>query len=116
MTPLELAVLFHVIYERKAAEFNYVTRTETRIFDPESSNGKLMIAVCTEILEIMTSAGPDESSVPQGVGVRELRAALQVVLDQVDYTAGACTLHAMVGAVLSIEALDVAHEALRLVP
>jgi len=48
---LELAILFHVIYERKSAEFNYVTRTETRIFDPESKNGKLMIATCEEILE-----------------------------------------------------------------
>lgn len=48
---LELAVLFHVIYERKSAEFDYVTRTETRIFDPESKNGKLMIATCEEILQ-----------------------------------------------------------------
>jgi hypothetical protein len=47
---LELAVLFHVIYERKSSEFDYVTRTETRIFDPESKNGKLMIATCEEIL------------------------------------------------------------------
>jgi hypothetical protein len=48
---LELAVLFHVIYERKSAEFDYVTRTETRIFDPESKNGKLMVATCEEILQ-----------------------------------------------------------------
>lgn len=50
MTALDLAILFHVIYERKSSEFNYVTRVDTRIFDPESSNGKLMIAVCEEIL------------------------------------------------------------------
>ena len=50
MSALELAVLFHVIYERKSAEFNYVTRQDTRIFDPESPNGKLMIAVCDEIM------------------------------------------------------------------
>lgn len=50
LTALELATLFHVIYERKSAEFNYITRTDTRIFDPESSNGKLMIATCEEIL------------------------------------------------------------------
>lgn len=47
--PIALAVLFHVTYERLSAAFNYQTRTETRIFDPESSNGKLMIATCTEI-------------------------------------------------------------------
>jgi regulator of replication initiation timing len=51
MSALELAVLFHVIYERKSAEFNYVTRQDTRIFDPESPNGKLMLAVCDEILQ-----------------------------------------------------------------
>lgn len=50
VTPLQLAVEFHVIYERLAAEYNYTTRTETRIFDPESANGKLMIAVCAEIV------------------------------------------------------------------
>jgi len=49
--PLELAILFHTIYERLSAKFNYQTRTETRIFDPDSPNGKLMIAVCQEILE-----------------------------------------------------------------
>ena len=47
---LELAVLFHVIYERKSAEFNYITRVDTRVFDPESPNGKLMMATCEEIL------------------------------------------------------------------
>lgn len=52
--PLALAVLFHVTYESLSAEFNYVTRTETRIFDPESANGKLMIAVCAEIQKAQT--------------------------------------------------------------
>ena len=47
--PLALAVLFHVTYERLAPGTGYVTRQETRIFDPESANGKLMIAVCSEI-------------------------------------------------------------------
>ena len=49
MTPLELAIKFHEIYERLAPSFGYETRTETREFNPESANGKLMIAVCDEI-------------------------------------------------------------------
>jgi hypothetical protein len=57
MDALELAILFHVIYERKSAEFDYITRTETRIFDPESKNGKLMVATCAEVLEYMKSQG-----------------------------------------------------------
>ena len=52
--PLALAVLFHVTYERLSAEFNYQTRTETRIFDPESANGKLMIATCAEIQKALS--------------------------------------------------------------
>lgn len=45
-----LARRFHEIYERLAPQFGYKTRTETRQFDPTSSNGKLMIAVCAELL------------------------------------------------------------------
>lgn len=46
----ELAILFHETYERLTPEFVYETRKETRQFDEESNNGKLMIAVCREIL------------------------------------------------------------------
>ncbi len=44
-----LAREFHETYERFAPAYGYVTRPETRTFDPESTNGKLMIAVCTAI-------------------------------------------------------------------
>ena len=50
----DLAVLmaekFHEKYERLAPLFGYETRDETKLFDPESPNGKLMIAVCSEII------------------------------------------------------------------
>jgi len=46
----QLAELFHDRYERLAPEFGWVTRMETRTFDPNSTNGRLMIAVCDEIL------------------------------------------------------------------
>jgi hypothetical protein len=51
MTPLDLAKLFHETYERLAPSFGYTTRPETREFDPESPNGRLMVAVCGEILQ-----------------------------------------------------------------
>jgi hypothetical protein len=51
MTPLQLAGLFHDTYERLAPSFGYETRPETKLFRPTSPNGRLMIAVCTEILE-----------------------------------------------------------------
>lgn len=41
----DLARLFHDTYERLAPEYGYVTRDETRIFDKDSANGKLMCAV-----------------------------------------------------------------------
>lgn len=49
----ELARLFHDHYEELAPFYGYITRPETRVFDPESNNGKLMIAVCDKILEAL---------------------------------------------------------------
>lgn len=51
MTALDLAILFHETYERLAPEFGYETRIETRAFDPSTPNGRLMVAVCGEIIE-----------------------------------------------------------------
>lgn len=45
-----LAEQFHATYELLAPQFGYETRAETRQFDPASSNGKLMIAVCASII------------------------------------------------------------------
>jgi len=57
VTKLELAVLFHDTYERLAPGFGYETREETRTFSPNSKNGKLMIAVCGEILAHLCNPG-----------------------------------------------------------
>lgn len=52
MTPTveQAACLFHETYERLAPEYGYETRQDTKDFDPNSANGRLMIAVCAEIL------------------------------------------------------------------
>lgn len=50
MTAEQLAMLFHETYERLAPSFGYETRQDTKSFDPQSPNGKLMIAVCGEVL------------------------------------------------------------------
>jgi len=55
MTPLALALRFHETYERLAPSFGYETRTDTRAFDPESKNGRLMVAVCAELLSLMSA-------------------------------------------------------------
>lgn len=46
----KLARKFHYTYEQLAPSFGYETRKDTKQFDPETANGKLMIAVCKEIL------------------------------------------------------------------
>lgn len=46
---LMLAEKFHEVYERLAPNFGYETRKDTKQFDPDSPNGKLMTAVCQEI-------------------------------------------------------------------
>lgn len=51
MTDLQLAILFHETYERLAPAFGYETREDTKEFDPDSKNGRLMIAVCGEVLK-----------------------------------------------------------------
>ena len=50
INPVDIARRFHDAYERLAPSFGYTTREDTRAFDPASSNGRLMIAVCAEIL------------------------------------------------------------------
>lgn len=45
----QIAESFHKAYERLAPSFGYETRDDTKTFDPDSPNGKLMIAVCQEI-------------------------------------------------------------------
>ena len=56
MDEVKLAKLFHQVYEDLAPSFGYETRTDTKEFDEEAKNGKLMIATCKAILpEILAS-------------------------------------------------------------
>lgn len=57
----QLAKEFHNIYEALAPEFGYETREETREFDKESKNGRLMIAVCGVILHLHKPKAPLDS-------------------------------------------------------
>jgi hypothetical protein len=47
---LALAIEFHDTYERLAPSFGYETRPDTKAFDPTTPNGRLMTAVCGELL------------------------------------------------------------------
>ena len=41
---------FHECYEAFAGAYGYKTREDTKEFDPASPNGRLMIAVCKEVV------------------------------------------------------------------
>lgn len=47
---VNLARKFHRYYEELAPRYGYETRNDTKDFDPQSKNGKLMVAVCERIL------------------------------------------------------------------
>jgi hypothetical protein len=46
-----LARRFHEFYEQSAPAFGYETKSETKEFDPESPNGRLMAWVCFQIVK-----------------------------------------------------------------
>ena len=57
MTPEQLAHKFHDTYERLALSFNYMTREASAVpwSEVPAANKRLMIAVCTEILQDLES-------------------------------------------------------------
>jgi len=57
MSALKLAVIFHNTYERLAPDFGYETKEETKVFKAYTPNGKLMVAVCGEILDMQVLQG-----------------------------------------------------------
>lgn len=70
MTPdevLALARKMHDDYERWAPDFGYATREDTRQFDPESPNGRLMLRVVSALIA--------------EVEARTLERAAQVIVD-----------------------------------
>ena len=47
----KLAREFHNLYEEIAPQFGYITRDDTKEFDPESPNGRTMAYVCYGIVK-----------------------------------------------------------------
>lgn len=64
---VQAARTLHEIYERLAPQFGYTTRGDTQVFDPESPNGRLMIATCKEFLDaaLASAQAREAASVPQ---------------------------------------------------
>ena len=47
----EITKNFHDTYEKLSKDYDYETRKETRVFDINSSNGKLMYATVNEVIK-----------------------------------------------------------------
>ena len=47
---LDITKKFHDTYEKLASEYTYETREDTKVFDINSNNGKLMYATVNEIV------------------------------------------------------------------
>ena len=64
---IKLAKLFHDNYERLAPNFGYETRKETKHFDTESANGRLMIATCQAIIDagVIVSEKGEAEALPE---------------------------------------------------
>ena len=76
LTAEQLAREFHNRYEQYAPSFGYETRKDTRAFDPTTPNGKLMIAVCANLIH-SGLAGQAAASVPS-VPTQALVAAIRL--------------------------------------
>lgn len=55
-TPEALARMFHETYERLAPEFGYQANMTTRLFNPQSPNGQLMMATCADMRDKLVDA------------------------------------------------------------
>ncbi len=62
LRPSVLARMFHDNYEELAPMFGYKTREETRVFDVNTPNGELMVAVAKRILDTLLDAQKDRLS------------------------------------------------------
>lgn len=88
MTPLELATLLHETYERLAPSFGYTTRPETRTFGETTPNGRLLIAVCGEVLQRLANAGQAHTEPRPRVGEEWMFLGEPVKIVQLDSQPG----------------------------
>lgn len=75
--PVAWAQLFHDTYERLALQYSYETRKETRQFDPESPNGRLMVAVCRELIGPLEDRIEELETPAEDVPVKPKKTALK---------------------------------------
>lgn len=77
---LELAQIFHGLYERYAGGEGYTTRPDTRAFNPNTPNGRLMQKVCLAVItggyrlnDIADDTGPSAADIVSGLRLMPIR-------------------------------------------
>lgn len=60
---LEITKKIHDTYEKLASEYTYETREDTKVFDINSNNGKLMYATVNEIVSPILKASKKQKEV-----------------------------------------------------
>lgn len=60
---LEITKKFHDTYEKFASEYTYETREDTKVFDINSNNGKLMYVTVNEIVSPILKASKKQKEV-----------------------------------------------------
>lgn len=60
-----LAKKFHDAYERLAPQFGYETRPDTKVYAPDTPNGRLMVAVCAEVMNEFTEQFRSIAEMPE---------------------------------------------------
>ncbi|WJJ54970.1 hypothetical protein [Xanthomonas phage RTH11] len=77
---LELAKIFHALYERYASSVGYATRVETRAFNPNTPNGRLMQKVCLDLItggfrlnDTAEDTGPSAADIVSGLRLMPIR-------------------------------------------
>lgn len=83
---LELAIIFHALYERFAPFYGYTTRPQTRVFDPHTPNGKTMLRTCFELITGGYRLN-DESKVEVGKNAKALVSTLRLLPIRVSQSA-----------------------------
>lgn len=70
---LEITKKFHDTYEKLASEYTYETREDTKVFDINSNNGKLMYATVNEIVSpiLKENKALRKRLMQEGIGVSE---------------------------------------------
>ena len=108
-TPEELALRFHEAYERLAPSFGYETRPETCTFDPDSSNGCLMLAVCRELLGAVPDPAAYRTAVDRLVDAADKTVQSVMTFYEADRKSAVPTLHAHVRREVFSSANDLRH-------